>query len=743
MINSRWLVLSVSVIAILVFSTVFVAVPITPRASAQAQLPREQRNWEYINHDQQGGSYNPQNQINKDNAQLLELQWIMPYPPKQYPEYPPGSAFGSRTPAIVVDGIVYVATELQDIMAIDAASGKRLWTARPEYEVKAFQAKNTHVRTGIGLGAHIHAINYYKDLGVVITNSIFCEVNAFDALTGKVKFKISNTCGTPEEAKAWGNQGLYGGGGSHPPAIFGNILIHPEASSIGYGARTFFSGYDITTGKRLWQTFLQPPGGDLQPDPDWALRECDKGWFFNAKQWYAGGKIATRCKDVNPEVLKGDWIATFDDAMAGAKKGKVHDANTVTNIWGHYPVDPETGIVYIGTGENSPWGNSTHHPGPNLYADTILALDARTGKFVWWFQSGPHDHWDWDCSWNGHLTKIDNRKVYIKACKNGVMFALDALTGEPIWAHDMGGPPGTCTKEIMAVEGKICPGGLKRAKYATMDWLDPTSKESMTKPWANYPDTKPYQQSGGGSGIESDTACDAKRCYMGGVNLPVWQSVGPVFPGAQGGKKPLSPPTRGPQNATIEAVDKNTGKLLWSFFLPSGFRGGLTSSGGVLYAGSGDGFLYMLDTETGKLIQKKLVGTPLFTQVTAGADANGKMKIFVQTSNAFGPWGQSVPGALMAYGLPDKLPEPQVITKEVIKEVVKEVPKEVIKEVIKEVPKEVIKEVPKEVIKEVPKEVTKTVTVETLSPITYVGIGLGIIVAVVGIVIGRRGRKVA
>ncbi len=353
MLGYKQILLSVSVIAILILSTVLAIIPATPRVEAQAQLPREQRNWEYVNYGPLGGNYNPQTQINKDNVRFLELQWIHPYPPnKGYEGYTPGPNYGSMTPPLVVDGILYVTTNEQDVRAIDAGTGKLIWQSRPTYDVKNFQAKNTHVRIGVGLGAHIHAINYYKDLGVVIPSSIFCEINAFDALTGQVKFKISNTCGTPEEAKAWGNQGRYGGGGSHPPAIFGNILIHAEASSIGYGARTFVSGYDITTGKRLWQTFFSPPGGDLPADPDWALRECDKGWFFNAKQWYAGGNIATRCRDVNPEVLKGDWIATFDDPAAGAKKGKVHDANTVTNFWGHWPLDPETGIVYVGTGEN-------------------------------------------------------------------------------------------------------------------------------------------------------------------------------------------------------------------------------------------------------------------------------------------------------------------------------------------------------------------------------------------------------
>jgi hypothetical protein len=94
------------------------------------------------------------------------------------------------------------------------------------------------------------------------------------------------------------------------------------------------------------------------------------------------------------------------------------------------------------------------------------------------------------------------------------------------------------------------------------------------------------------------------------------------------------------------------------------------------------------------------------------------------------PGRTSVPGALMAYGLPDKLPEPQVITKEVIKEVPKEV--------IKEVPKEVIKEV----IKEVPKEVTRTVTVETVGPITYASIGIAVIAIVVAGVVFSRRKKV-
>lgn len=103
--------------------------------------------------------------------------------------------------------------------------------------------------------------------------------------------------------------------------------------------------------------------------------------------------------------------------------------------------------------------------------------------------------------------------------------------------------------------------------------------------------------------------------------------------------------------------------------------------------------------------------TPVFA-----TDAKGKMTA-VQSTSARGGFGQIVPGALMPYALPDKLPEPQVITKEVVKEV------------------------PKEVVKEVPKEVTRTVTVETISPVSYAAIGVGVVLVVIAGVLFTRGKK--
>ena len=131
MLGRKSVVLSVSVIAILVSSTIFVAIPAVPRASAQAQLPGEQRNWEYINHDSHSTNFNPQTQITKDNVALLELKWLFPMPSAS--STGPGLIGitlqeGSRSPPIVVDGLVYLLLQTNTVVALDAGSGKTVWT---------------------------------------------------------------------------------------------------------------------------------------------------------------------------------------------------------------------------------------------------------------------------------------------------------------------------------------------------------------------------------------------------------------------------------------------------------------------------------------------------------------------------------------------------------------------------------------------------------------------------------------
>ncbi len=716
MIGRKSVILSVSVIAILIASSIFVAFPATPRVEAQAQLPREQRNWEMINHNIKGGNYNPQTIINKQNVQLLELKWIYPFPPASSIA---AQGFtitqeGSATPPIIADGIVYVALNSRRVIAMDAATGKVIWSELIARNYSKIAADNKHIRGAFG---HTHAIDYYADRNMLIQSYTQCQLEAMDALTGKLKFEITNLCGTFDEAKAWGNQGFYGGIASHPPQFVGDIMVVPVMGFSGAGGRSFIAGYDMSNPaqpKRLWQTFVMAPA---QGDAEWATRECDKGWFFSHPDLLKGGKGYVKCTDVPRDVLLNDWM----DPVTG----KIHTASSVSAVWGHMAVDQETGIIYLGTGEIGPYYNASRRYGVNNYGSSIVALNAKTGKMVWWFNSNPHDLWDWDCSWGGILGRIGTKKVLYKACKNGFLYALDAATGEPTWIFN---PP-----NLWRVNAQL---------------LDPKSKADMSIKWAAYPEKKILVPYAGGM-IESDLAYDGKMIYVATYNYPTYIPMVPVTDFDNQGQ---ITPSGHAVNTTIWALDASTGRPVWSYFIDKvGFRGGLMLSGGVLYGVSSGGTLHMWDADTGKLIFEKPFGISTSVMPTMGATADGKMRLFIIVGGGGFVFGSPVPGALMSFGLPDKLPEPQVITKEVIKEVVKEVikevPKEVVKEVVKEVPKEVIKEVvkevPRDVIKEVPKEVTKTVTVETVSPITYVGLGIAVIIAVVGVVIGMRRKPAA
>ncbi len=704
MITRKMLLLSVSLIAILFSSTLSVAIPITPRAYAQQKVPGA--NWEFLNGDQFNTNSNPQTQINKDNVELLELKWIFPIPTSASSSKFIGAPFAgqesAQTPPLVVDGIVYIYTNFGVVYALDGKDGRIVWSKAIEFN---YTASRELLPLYSQLGGHMHGLNYID--GKIWVPSLGCSFTALDALTGAVKFQIKNIC-----KDVPGNAGYYeAAAASHPPKIVkrDNVLIWAIGSAHEgrVGGRAFVAGYDLNTGNLLWRFFLAPPSSG---DPEWAVKIADKGWIQGVK----ASDILARC----PDCLRNDW-------------GKMGDNQGLSNVWGSFVADEETGIVYMGTSQPGPDYNATFRPGPNLFGSSVIALRAKTGELVWWYQTTTHDLWDYDCSWNTILGKIGERKAIFKGCKNGVVHALDAANGAPIWTFR--GP-----------NIKYC----DFCKFYERDLYNPVT---YTQKWMEFPNVaKPHwmnpQPSGG---IESDIAFDGKRVYAGIMNNPTWRYTTNAPTQAQalrGGRDSASPPPPNTPvfNSTLYAIDIATGRTAWSFYTPDfGFRGGIMVSAGVVFMHSPDSNLYMLESETGKLISKKFFGQPLLVQPTIGATADGKMRLYIVFGRSgFGAIGQPVPGALMSFGLPDKITQPQVITKEVIKEVPKEVVKEVVKEVPRDVIKEVIKEVPKEVVKEVPKEVTKTVTVETISPISYAVIGVGVVLIVVAGVMMSRRKKV-
>jgi quinoprotein glucose dehydrogenase len=182
---------------------------------------------------------------------------------------------------------------------------------------------------------------------------------------------------------------------SSPPIIVGDVIVVGNSHIHGYypeklrNLPSWIRGYDIHTGKQLWKFNLIPQPGE-----------------FGADTWENGTKIGT------PGVGKAD-------------------------AWAPYSADPDLGLVYIpvGMGLSDEYGG--HRPGANLFANCLVAIDAKTGVRKWHFQMVHHDIWDYDAPMSPNLMDITVggrvRKVIAQTTKQGFIYTFDRATGEPIW----------------------------------------------------------------------------------------------------------------------------------------------------------------------------------------------------------------------------------------------------------------------------------------------------------------------
>ncbi|MCS4538405.1 MAG: PQQ-binding-like beta-propeller repeat protein [Thaumarchaeota archaeon] len=753
---------------ILLMSTSIVALSVRPASAfdpggppvggAAPSVPTG--NWEWMLYQPTGGSYSPQTQINKDNIQYLETRWIFPIP-RAGADSKRAVQYGSITPPLIVDGTVYFSTRDKRVYAVDAATGKIIWVNNYMNTYDPNWHRGNYTGGWLNPPAsETHAINYYRDKGWLIPSATACMVYGIDAKDGKTAWVVKPEvlCGTNAEfgdvAKGQigtiGNQGVMGSQ-SNPPVFQGNIMFVPWGGGSGSGGRAFVSGVDMSdpqNPRRLYREFVQPPA---QGDPEWAIKQCTQangnGWYFEYPRYLEGINhpardreptyLATKCTEVDPEVVRNDWI----DMVPGSPHfGKMHTASAIAPVWGQYLLDPQTGIVFVGWGDEGPYPNLTHRYGPAVHGSGFTAHDIRTGKIVWWFDANIRDLWDYDCSWSGTLANVQGKTAYIKPCKNGIVYALDGATGKPFWIYDggtfinRGGPPWADNGQNYGVDRNNNP--------RSPDACCRLTKEHMSRQWMNYPQKGPIKTACYTACMESDVAYDGKKVYVMHYNDYRTLLVGNVRPfgnngaGTDAALNAQAPP----RNWQLSALDVNTGKVVWTNQETGyGYRGGISTTGGMVQIYPQDGNLRWIDADTGKLLHQKYFGISVNVMPTIGAGKDGKYRIYTFIGGGGGGFqapgvSATVDGSLIAFGLPDVIPQPQVITKEVIKEV--QVPKEVIKEVVKEV------QVPKEVIKEVIKEVPKEVTVETVSPISYAAIGIGVVLVVISGVLFSRKKKV-
>jgi quinohemoprotein ethanol dehydrogenase len=326
--------------------------------------------WPTIGLDYAETRFSKLNKINTDNVKNLGLVW----------SYPLESSRGVEATPVVVDGIMYQTASWSVVHAIDARTGKRLWTYDPKIDrEKGYKGCCDVVNRGVAL---------WK--GKVFVGAYDGRLIALDAVTGKVVWEKDTLIDKEHSYTITG-----------APRVFnGRVVIGNGGAE--YGARGYVTAYDAETGNQAWRWFTVP-GDPSKPFEDESMAAAAKTWDPAGKYWINGGG---------------------------------------GTAWDTITFDPDLNMIYIGTGNGSPWSRNKRSPsgGDNLYLASLVALNADTGKYIWHYQETPGDNWDYTSTQPMILADltIDGapRKVILHAPKNGFFFVVDRTNGKFISAKN-------------------------------------------------------------------------------------------------------------------------------------------------------------------------------------------------------------------------------------------------------------------------------------------------------------------
>ncbi len=332
-----------------------------------ANAAKEPQNWLVYSANQAAWRYSALDQINVDSIKDLKVAWTVEFDTDR----------GQESTPIVVDGVAYVSTTWSKVYAVDAKTGRQIWFFDPKTPGEA------------GLLACCDAVNrgvaVYK--GKVYVGTLDGRLIAIDARTGK---QVWSTMTVPENETYTITSAPRVGGG----------LIYIGNAGGEFGGRGFVSAYDAETGKKAWKFFLTP-----------------------GKPGVKDGEVSD---EIMEKVVQPTWFGPYTDYRGGA------------NVWGSLIYDPDLKQVYLPTGNGFPWNRQfrSDGKGDNLFIASIVALDARTGKYKWHYQETPGDVWDFDAV--ADIVMLDLpvngkiRKAMIHTPKAGYAWELDRVTGKVI-----------------------------------------------------------------------------------------------------------------------------------------------------------------------------------------------------------------------------------------------------------------------------------------------------------------------
>lgn len=565
-----------------------------------------QQEWPLYGQNYANQRFSRLSEIHTGNVQNLKLAW----------GYHTGKKATFQSSPIVSNGIMYITTPFNDVIALDALSGKELWRYRHQLR---------HKKTCCGPANRGPAL---AD-GMVFTTTIDARLIALDQKSGRVLWDIDieDTAAQQSQGESIAQikgvdkftgakqVGTTGYSATMAPQVYdGKVFagitgtgygLHletgdhgkPVLSVVGFaengaGLRGFLAAYDGKTGKELWRWYSVP----------------EQGWEGHWQTTAANGYSLNR---------------NIPEEQLALKKHQNAWRFGGGSIWSTPAIDPDLGLIYLGTGNPSPQFEDSSRPGDNLYTCSLVALDIETGELKWFYQQTPHDRWGYDVASPPVLFDYHKGGEIVRAVgqasKSGWFFIHDAATGdlltrsepfiqqENMFAppsesgqHVTPGPTGAISWSPVAIDPEsnavFIPGIHQPADYYSVK-VDP----DPDKPWSSY-------------------------SYFLISDEPNW--------------------------GILSALSLKSGEILWQTRVASPLVGGvLATAGQLIFSGEGQGQFSAYHT---------LTGQPLWHyQTDYGVNAppityaiNGKQYIAV-AAGGNSLFGYRTGDALLVFTLPD------------------------------------------------------------------------------------------